>query len=358
MKYRIKEINLHITDYCTGQCPMCYATDENMHRVHGDLETLKLIVHNAIAYGKVERFVMVGGDPCEHPNLVELLKYIKEEGKKHNVNVKSMVISNTHDYRENGKIVDIEDVNPYIDGLCVTIHGDSAKMHDDFNGCKGSYNHVMENLKKFAQIKSSSQEICVIVNIMPNTVEKMKDIMLNAARELGGKVDGFAIQRIAPIGRACGTKKYFIEKEDVNRVLKVFRNMKEEYGFYLEFVDAFPLCTVKPEYRDLLPKGGCNWGTDYCAVFTDGTVSRCAMSDKKLSNNMTELDTSEKFSDFWNNDQELVKFRKKEHLDEECKRCKLLEECGGACVLARKTGDPYKYQEPEKGHDYLAIREN
>lgn len=43
--------------------------------------------------------------------------------------------------------------------------------------------------------------------------------------------------------------------------------MKEEKGFYLEFVDVFPWCIVKPEYRYLLREGGCNWGTDYCAVF-------------------------------------------------------------------------------------------
>ena len=48
MKYKIKEMNLHITEYCTGHCPMCYATDENMNRKHGNIETLKLIIHNAI----------------------------------------------------------------------------------------------------------------------------------------------------------------------------------------------------------------------------------------------------------------------------------------------------------------------
>ena len=113
---------------------------------------------------------------------------------------------------------------------------------------------------------------------------------------------------------------------------------------------------MKPEYRYLLPKGGCNWGTDYCAVFSDGTVSRCAMSENKLSTNITKLDTPEKFSEFWEKDKELENFRKKEHLDEQCKNCKLLEECGGGCVLARKNGDPYKGTIIEKGHDYLSER--
>lgn len=358
MDYKIKEFNLHITEYCSGHCPMCYATDEKIPRKHGDLETLKLIVHNAIANGKVERFVMVGGDPCEHPNLVELLKYIKDEGKKFNVATKNMVISNTHDYKENGKNVEIEDIAEYIDGLCFTVHSDSKKEHDKFNGCLGSYKHAIENINKYANVKNNKQEICIIVNLMPQTVDKLENIMRNIDKDLNNKVDGFAIQRIAPIGRACGTEKYFIEQEDVNKVFETCKKMKDEKGYYLEFVDAFPLCVVNEKYRDMLYKGGCNWGTDYCAVFADGSISRCAMSEKKLSKNVIELDTPEKFNEFWQNDPELIKFRNKEHLDEKCKNCKLLTECGGGCVLARTTGDPYKMDNPTKGHDYLAKRNN
>ena len=356
MEYNIKEMNLHITEYCSGHCPMCYATDENMTRKHGDIEILKSIVHNAIKYGKVQRFVMVGGDPCEHPYLVNLLKYIKEEGKKYNIDSKAMVISNTHDYMENGKKVNIEDITSLIDGMCFTVHGETAEKHDEFNGCKGSYEHGINNLKKYAKLKKGKQEICIILNLTPKTVDKLKDIMLKTNNDLDGKVDGFAIQRIAPIGRACGTEKYFIEREDVNKVLGVCKEIKEEYGFYLELVDVFPWCTVKPEYRSLLHKGGCNWGTDYCAVFADGSVSRCAMSERKLSSNVLELDSEEKFIDFWKNDKDLVRFRNKEHVDEICKKCPMFEDCGGGCVLARKTGDPYKNEIPEIGYDYLAKR--
>lgn len=80
------------------------------------------------------------------------------------------------------------------------------------------------------------------------------------------------------------------------------------------------------------------------------------MSENKLSSNILELDTPEKFYEFWNNDEELAKFRNKEHLDAQCIKCKMLDECGGACVLARKNGDPYRYKIPIKGHDYLAKR--
>lgn len=351
----LKEIDFHITDVCNGHCPMCYATEEGMCRSHGDIETLKKVVHNAIANGEVERFVMVGGDPCQHPHLVELLKYIKEEGKRNNVSTRTIVLSNTHDYKENGKPVSIEDVAPYIDEMSVTVHGATAKEHDAFNGVKGSYEHVMKNLKEFARIKNDEQEISATINVMPHTIKNMEQIMLHTALELDGNVDYFFIQRIAPSGRAANNK-FFIEQIQVNDVMGVFKKLKDEHGLNIEFCDVFPWCTVKPEYRDMLPKGGCNWGTEVCAVFADGSVQRCAMSSNKLSANMAELDTPEKFQEFWEKDQELIKFRNMKHLDERCLACELLQDCGGGCTMARKEGDPYKTDTPVKGHDCLATQ--
>lgn len=356
MENQLKEIDFHITDYCLGHCPMCYATEENMCRKHGDLETLKKVVRNAIVNGEVERFVMVGGDPCEHPHLVELLKYIKEEGQKHSVKTKTIVLSNTHDYKENGKPVSIEEVAPYIDEMDVTIHGATAAIHDAFNGCPGSYDHVMNNIRKFIDVKRDDQEVAVMLNIMPHTVKHIEEIMLSANLELGGKVDTFGVQRIAPTGKAQGTK-YFIEQEDANRVMEAFKRLRHTHGLHTEFIDTFPFCAIKPEYRDMLPRGGCNWGTEICAVFSDGSVSRCAMSESRLSYNMAELDTPEKFAEFWETDQELIQFRKKAHLDEQCKKCSMLEECGGGCIVGRVGGDPYKNGKPTRGHDYLAERE-
>lgn len=220
---KLREINFHITDECQGHCPMCYATEEGSCRKHGELKTLKQIVHNAIVNGEVERFVMVGVDPCEHPNLVELLKYIKEEGNKYNVKTKVIVLSNTHDYKENGKPVSIEEVVPYIDEMDVTVHGATAEIHDEFNGCPGSYEHVMSNVKKFIDVKEEEQEVCAIINVMPHTAEHMQEIMLNTALNLDGKIHFFGIQRIAPSRRACGETKYFIEQVDVNKVMEVFK---------------------------------------------------------------------------------------------------------------------------------------
>lgn len=341
MDYKIEEIDLHITDFCSCSCPNCYATRPGMVRKHGDLDTLKLIVHNAIANGGVKRFVMVGGDPCEYPHLIELLRYIREEGSKYRIETEIIVLSNTHDYRENGKIVPIEYAAQFVDEMDVTIHGANAEKHDAYNHTPGSYNHVVNNLNRFARVKNDNQTLCAVLNLIPSVVSNIEEIMQATIGVFHDKLDSFFIQRIVPEGRAEGDSQWFIRKEDISTVMEVLHRVMKEKGKDVNFCDVLPWCIVDEKYWDMLNEGGCNWGTEVLAAYMDGKLTRCAMSQNGLSKKMTELDTPEKWNDFWNNDPSLVAFRNKTHLDNKCKKCELLARCGGSCVLARESGDPY-----------------
>lgn len=333
-EYKLNMIAFHITDNCSAHCPMCYESSCKNKDLDGEIETLKQIVHNAIANGKVENFLLVGGDPCEHPHMMELLRFIKSEGEKYDVKTFIEVLSNTHDYRENGEIVPMEEVAKYVDKLNITVHGVTAGEHDSFNGVPGSYNHMMENVRNFIDVKTDEQSVGITVNVMPQTFDKIGEIVYNTNLDLGGAIKDICVQRIAPVGRAAkNPKRYLIEKQDIDVLMPILAGLKEN-GYGLEICDCFPHCSIKPEYRHLLPEGGCNWGTEIISVSPKGDITRCALSDSKLSANMTELDSPEKFLDWWMNDPELVAFRKKYHLDEACKRCAHSRECGGACVIA------------------------
>lgn len=337
-------IAFHITDNCAAHCPMCYENACKCKDLDGELETLKKIAHNAIANGRVENFIMVGGDPCEHPHIMELMRYIKSEGQKYGVDTFIEVLSNTHDYRENGEIVPMEEVVKYVDKMNVTVHGVDAAQHDAFNGVKGSYEHMMENVRKFIALKSNEQSVGITVNVMPHTFDKIGEIVYNANDDLNYQIEDVCVQRIAPVGRASKNPEMFlIERQDVDVLMPILDALKQE-GFGIEICDCFPYCSVKPEYRHLLSKGGCNWGTEIVSVSPTGDITRCALSSKKLEN-MLNLDTPEKFMDWWMNSPELEAFRKKLHLNEACKKCSKMANCGGGCAISAENNE---------GMDYLA----
>lgn len=354
MENKLNLIAFHITDNCSAHCPMCYENACKNNDLNGEIETLKQIAYNAIANGKVEQFLLVGGDPCEHPHIMELMRFIKKTGEEFGIDTFIEVLSNTHDYRENGEIVPMEEVAKYVDKMNVTVHGETAEIHDAFNGVKGSYEHMMKNVAKFAEIKSSEQSIGLTVNVMPSTVNNISQIIYSANARLGGVVEDVCVQRIAPIGRALGQTRYFIGHEDVDALMVALDSLYKQ-GIGIEICDCFPFCSVKPEYRYLLPEGGCNWGSEILSVGRNGDITRCALSSEVLSKNFLELDSEEKFLDFWNNDPILKGFRQKLHLSEACKRCENARECGGGCLMARPSGDPYKNRTVKNNDtDYLA----
>ena len=75
----------------------------------------------------------------------------------------------------------MEEVAKYVDEMDVTVHGATPEIHDAFNGVKGSYEHVMNNIKEYAKVKSEEQAICAVINVMPHTINNMERIMLNTA---------------------------------------------------------------------------------------------------------------------------------------------------------------------------------
>ncbi len=351
---KLNTIAFHITDSCSAHCPMCYESACKKTDLNGEIEVLKQIAYNAIVNGRVEQFLLVGGDPCDHPQLMELMRFIKNTGKAHGVDTFIEVLSNTHDYKDNGKSVSMEEVAKLVDKMNVTVHGETPEIHDAFNGVPGSYEHVMQNVKRFAEIKQDKDALGLTINVMPSTVHKISEIVYSAISKMGGEVADVCVQRIAPVGRALGQTRYFIEREDVGDLMVALDGLYKA-GFGIEICDCFPYCSVKEEYRYLLPKGGCNWGSEILSVSRNGDINRCALSDVKLSKNFLELDSEEKFVKWWESDPIIKAFKNQLHLSEACKACENARECGGGCLMARPGGDPYKDGKVSNAeNDYLA----
>ena len=139
----------------------------------------------------------------------------------------------------------------------------------------------------------------------------------------GIKVDYVQVQRIGPHGRAAdGSWKLTLD--EIMTAYRQIARLSEELGIRAEVVDAFPLCLLPEEVRQYA--GRCDWGFGTCAVFMDGSVSRCAVARRDLGN---ILETP--LIEIWNSHPELEEFRAKTYLRDECQRCQLLEPCGGGC---------------------------
>ena len=370
---RIKEADLHITNTCSARCPYCYVdmkregnqpTPFQSCDMEGGTKQLMRIITALRRIAGVEDLVLVGGDPCRHSNLVPLLRHAKAE------HLNTIILSNTHIYREDGHRVEIEEVADLIDEMDFTLHGVDAASHDAFNNAPGSYETSVATIRRFMRVRSDDQAVGIILNLVPAVVgdaAKLYEIMHNIVRELGMKPgqDFFAIQRIAPSGKALlDWESWKVNRVMLNASFDIFDEIKEEFGIETKLcIDALPWCAVQEKHRHYLEplRGGCNWGRPdgVMSVLLDGTLQRCALCHETLGVNILDVPTEAAFSELLENHPLLRAVREHRHLDKTCLQCKLLDKCGGGCIVANTdgehVGDPYNGTSRPlwKGHDYL-----
>ena len=359
---KMNEVDLHICSNCDGKCPYCYVDQNGGSNelfknlpLFGDTETLKQIIENIWYAALAKNLVFVGGDPCRHPDLAELLRYAKNDLGGMDI----CVLSNTHSYRKGGKIVPIDDIVPYVDELDFTLHGIGA-AHDAINGNRGAYEHGMRQLKRFMHCRGKAEKgIAIVLNFVPYTLQHLEQMMEGAIEELhmDPERDYFMVQRIAPTGRACNNyDQWKIQPDLLIDALDAFEYLHERRGFdvKVDTVDVFPWCAIPDKYHYMLNPGGCQWGQPggVLSVVQDGGIQRCALSERILGN-ILDYGTPEEFTKFMLENPTLRVFREHRHLDQKCLSCELLEKCGGGCVIAAGRGDPYKTDIVNVGHDYL-----
>lgn len=71
-------LDVSITTYCERECPFCYRKS-NREGYHISLDDLKKIVSQAKEIG-VLQIAIGGGNPNQHPDFIEILRYIRDNG--------------------------------------------------------------------------------------------------------------------------------------------------------------------------------------------------------------------------------------------------------------------------------------
>ena len=320
MKYQLNSVALHITDECSGKCPMCYYNKkEKTIKREGALEVLKSIALE-LKNANVREVNLVGGDPAEHSHIQDLVKYLYDLG------LDVPILSNTHNYKNSS----VYEIAPYVTSLEGTFHAPTAEEHNKFNASPNSYQMMVSNLKRYDKVRSTNQNLGAVLNVMNYNYNRLYAI-IESLLEQGLNLDYVLIQRIGLYGRAENNKEFSIVKEKLATAFEQIDDINKKLGVESVMVDAFPLCLIPEEYHKSL--GVCDWGYGTASLDMNGNITRCAVAEhtgENLLGNIFETPLSE----IWDNSPTLIRFRSKEYLSGECKECNLLSKCGGGCPLS------------------------
>lgn len=312
-KYKLSSVILHITDMCTSHCPYCYACANDKKYSHADIGTIYRII-DELSKEEIERVSLLGGDPVLHPHIIEIAKRLSENG------IGTGIMSNTMSLP-----VPIDEVVKYIDVYETTIHGRNAIEHDAFSHKTGAYDVLMSNLKNISQYDVS---IGIAINIIPETSDRLYDMVETLIHKEKIHISYIILQRIIPFGRAEESTRYSLSKENLERALENVDKVHEQLGIKISVEDPFPLCAMEERYRKYMHP--CEWGYTKAALNGNGDLTRCGADPRYMLGNIFERPIKE----LWEHSPILKEFRQKKHLPDECKKCKMLVQCGGGCSLS------------------------
>jgi radical SAM protein with 4Fe4S-binding SPASM domain len=311
----LQTIAFHITSVCENKCEYCYVGDIGRNE-HPPYQNLERII-NELARINIKNLILLGGDPCLYPQIEDVIRLGFHLG------LKIDIISNTMDFNDYS-------ITNLVNGFDVTILGPDATSHDKVTCVKGSYQHLLANIRKLV---NERHKIGIILNATPQTYNKLF-LTVKTLTEEGipsTSIRYIMVQRIIPMGRASETLKYGLKKEYIRPLFEDLQKIEQTYDLEIVFEDAFPLCLVDKKFHKYLSP--CLWGDTKASINWNGDVSRCGADFSFRLGNLFETPLEV----IWRNSPTLRSFRANNWMPFECQNCPLVNKCRCGCPLSSLT---------------------
>lgn len=304
------KIFLDITNSCNLKCKFCYKDTKqkksNINKVFKILEKLKK--------ANVIDVVMAGGEPFYTQSPIKIFNYAIEIGL--GVGVVS-----------NGTLLTEEITHSLPPGIDFTIsfHASNAEKYEELTGVAFSFEKVVNGLKNLNKVGT-------IPGILFTPTKYNKDQLFNTVKFLIDSNIQFScvqVNRLIPEGRALTLwKELVIDLDDYKELLDQMLKVKENWpDVRIETGDAVPFCAFEEKFHDFFVR--CDYGITVIAMDEKGNVKRCPCR-KEISGNIFEKPLQE----IWSESEFLIAHRNLNTLTEKCKKCSLLEICGGGCICS------------------------
>jgi molybdenum cofactor biosynthesis enzyme MoaA len=214
---RMMRCELILTDACTFKCPYCRGLRKDIAGTMS-LEKAKGIV-NIWAKDNLKNIRLSGGEPTIYKHIIELVEYIKSKG------IERIAISTNgySDFELYQKLIDagVNDFSVSLDACCASF-GDMMS-----GGVNGSWNKVIDNIKKLSQLVYTTVGIVVTdetVNQLPETVAFASSLSVADIRIISAAQYNEILDSANNIGESV-YEKYPILKYRINN-LKSGRNVR------------------------------------------------------------------------------------------------------------------------------------
>ncbi|WP_353096760.1 radical SAM protein [Tissierella praeacuta] len=301
--YEKNTIFFKITNNCNLACEFCCASCSNQILDKDMSITDFKLMFNKIKKIKTNRFVITGGEPLMNPNVLDILKYCKE-----NCDNKIILLSNGLLINKNN----FEDIANSINFIVLSVEN----LFDLQN--KTLF------LSKFKKIIENFKSKLVGVTLSFVITKKNKKNVLDFIDYCNKLNVGISLNVVAPMGKANDNTSLLLNEDEVFMLfMDIYQYIREQ-----RFVSDIIKDSLFPEFY---PREACSAGKRILSVDVNGSIDACHSIENDDYNygniNAEEIGI---ISDTYNK-----KFSKLYGLsidkNMECRDCEYKYFCGGNC---------------------------
>lgn len=318
---------------CNLKCKWCYAReacdDQQM-----DFEKAKAIAER-LSSRKVKKVVLIGGEPTLYPNLIDLIRYIKDKG------MHVSIATNGKKFRDLEFAESI--VKAGVSGINISLKSNSERGYINDTGTTG----FEDALKGYDNLKISGFKASVSYVIIDGDRRKFKNL-IEVLKER--EIDNIGLQFVKPALELTESSNIMDIREMgefVEYIYELMEKMKLDYCLEI----SFPLCLIKRailykliEKRKIVTC--CHIQSGSGIIFdTDFKVLPCNhFANYPFSKYPLDLKDEKAIDRLWESE-EVKTFRKKARCypSFKCQECNLWNICGGGCFTRWFYIDPKNY---------------
>jgi radical SAM protein with 4Fe4S-binding SPASM domain len=331
---KYNRLRIEITGRCNLLCKYCYNEKFNSNKVSDkelSFEEIKKLIDEGIPLG-VENVLLIGGEPLLHPNIIQILDYIKN---------KNLSLSIT----SNGTIITDAILNKLKESKIsrISISLDGLRAHDEVR-IPSKHEEILENIKRLLTITPHIHVLTVINEKSKGDILELYEILKQIKIEEWAPSHVFVHGRFLDNKEELGLKDYDKLFEIYQELLKKF--FEDKKPFRLAIHNVYNSEVMEEEYESFdLDTHPCNYYfEDTLAIKPNSDLVLCP-NDPSIKENIRENDFSLKKAlekrnrlDFFN-----IKVRD----IKECPDCRYLHLCGGGCRSeAKRFLGEYFYPDP------------
>jgi radical SAM protein with 4Fe4S-binding SPASM domain len=299
-----------ITYKCNNKCDHCYVGRDASQFSELDLNGVKKLLDALWNIG-IPHVALTGGEATLREDLLEIIQYGQNKG------FVMGVVTNGRRFSDREFVKKC--IKSGLDYVQITLESSDPAIHDKMQCINGAWNETVQAIRNFTQEKiycMTNTTICrANVGTLESTIHLLHDLGINT----------FAMNGLIYSGKG---KQYVdaIPEEEFQPILEKISSIADELGMRFIWYSPTQYCVVNPIDLGLGAKH-CSAANTSVGIEPNGDVIPCQSYFEAVGNILTD-----DWDKIWNS-KLFKRIRNHELCQPKCKKCNLLDVCGGGCPL-------------------------